>query len=195
MNTATRWAAVLVMSALAGSAQATLTSLGNGTFSDTANNITWLSDWNMARGSAFDNGSSATDGRLTWANANNWAASLSFAGFSDWRLATMAEFTAMYNSVGANPTGLNPYVSNWGPTTDFWSADPLTATVARYFFISPYANTLQSNAMSADLGVVAVRTGIGAAAVPEPQSLALVLLALVLLALGSAALATRRRGA
>lgn len=58
---------------------------------DTELNITWLRDWNAAAGSSYDNGFSSTDGRMSWANANNWAQNLSFGGYTDWRLPTMVD--------------------------------------------------------------------------------------------------------
>ena len=48
--------------------------------------ITWLGDANFGAGSAFDNGSSTADGRMTWGNAVNWAGSLTVGDFTDWRL-------------------------------------------------------------------------------------------------------------
>lgn len=51
---------------------------------DTALGITWLADANAAAGTAFDGGGSPTDGRMTWSNANAWAASLSLGGFAEW---------------------------------------------------------------------------------------------------------------
>ena len=52
--------------------------------------VTWLGDANFGAGSAFDDGPSliTTDGRMTEASANNWAASLTIGGFTDWRLPT-----------------------------------------------------------------------------------------------------------
>jgi len=58
---------------------------------DTELNITWLRDWNMGAGSSYDNGSSTTDGRMTWFNARDWADNLSFGGYTDWRLPTMVD--------------------------------------------------------------------------------------------------------
>lgn len=62
---------------------------GNGTtdaFYDTALNITWLRNANAGAGSSFDDGKSSTDGKMTWVNAVDWAAALSFGGYDDWRL-------------------------------------------------------------------------------------------------------------
>ena len=38
---------------------------------DDDRNITWLGDANFGSGSAFDDGFSSTDGRMTWQNAVN----------------------------------------------------------------------------------------------------------------------------
>jgi hypothetical protein len=77
---------------LVGTAQAALLSrLGGESVYDTVRNITWLADANAGAGSIYDTGSSATDGRMNWANANAWAASLTFGGHSDWRLPTTWE--------------------------------------------------------------------------------------------------------
>ena len=58
---------------------------------DTDLNITWLRNANAAAGSSFDNGYDATDGYMTWANANNWANTLTVGSFSGWRLPTKGE--------------------------------------------------------------------------------------------------------
>ena len=48
--------------------------------------ITWLGDANFGAGTAFDDGHTSTDGRMTWQNAVDWAASLTVGGFTDWHL-------------------------------------------------------------------------------------------------------------
>jgi hypothetical protein len=57
---------------------------------DKALNITWLANANAGAGSSYDNGSSNTDGLMTWQNAVNWAAGLSYTVgstvYDDWRL-------------------------------------------------------------------------------------------------------------
>lgn len=68
---------------------------------DTALGITWLADANAAAGTAFDGGGSPTDGRMTWSNANAWAASLSLGGFSEWRLPIATQpFSCSYSAQG-----------------------------------------------------------------------------------------------
>lgn len=57
---------------------------------DTQLNLTWLADWNAGAASSFDNGVSVTDGLMTWANANAWAASLTDFG-GGWTLPTVLD--------------------------------------------------------------------------------------------------------
>jgi hypothetical protein len=61
-------------------AHAGLIDLGNGLIYDPILDITWLQDANLGAGSTFDDGLSASDGRMTWDNAVAWAASLSVGG-------------------------------------------------------------------------------------------------------------------
>ena len=69
------------------SANAALVSrLGGLAYYDTDADLTWLADANAGAGSVFDNGISTTDGRMTWQNANDWAANLNVAGVTGWRL-------------------------------------------------------------------------------------------------------------
>ncbi|MES9905745.1 MAG: DUF1566 domain-containing protein [Sedimenticola sp.] len=74
-----------------GTAQATLIDRGGGLIYDDVLNITWLQDANHGAGTTYDNGSSATDGRMTWDNAVAWSANLSYGGYDDWRLPTMTD--------------------------------------------------------------------------------------------------------
>jgi MYXO-CTERM domain-containing protein len=77
-------------------------------FYDTALNITWLRNANAGAGSSYDNGSSTTDGLMTWANANDWANNLVSGGYSDWRLPTMVRTSLCYYGVtGGNDCGYN----------------------------------------------------------------------------------------
>ena len=85
-------------------ANATLISrLGGQAFYDDVLDITWLADVNTAAGSVFDDGSSSTDGRMTWASANNWAASLNISGVTGWRLPTAEPINGTaYNTTPQN---------------------------------------------------------------------------------------------
>jgi hypothetical protein len=67
-------------------ASAALIDRGNGLIYDNNLNITWLANANAGAGSAFDNGDSASDGKMTWDNALAWANQLIYGGYDDWRL-------------------------------------------------------------------------------------------------------------
>lgn len=77
--------------------------LGGLAYYDTELDITWLANANAAAGSAFDNGLSPVDGRMTWASAMSWAASLTIGGVSNWRVASMNldEDSLVFNCSGA----------------------------------------------------------------------------------------------
>ncbi len=84
--------AALLLLATAASAQAQLQArdadgdgLADGYYDSTLA-ITWLARADAAVGSAQDDGLSPSDGLLTWAAAQAWAAGLVVAGSSGWRL-------------------------------------------------------------------------------------------------------------
>lgn len=55
---------------------------------DTDLNVTWLRNANAGAGSIYDNGASANDGRMSWANAVSWVNDLTVGTFGGWRLPT-----------------------------------------------------------------------------------------------------------
>lgn len=75
-------------------ALAALYDRGGGLIYDDDLNITWLSNANYGAGSAFDDGTSSTDGLMTWQSAMDWAANLAYRDgirnvtYDDWRLPT-----------------------------------------------------------------------------------------------------------
>ncbi|MDH5300024.1 MAG: PEP-CTERM sorting domain-containing protein [Gammaproteobacteria bacterium] len=71
---------------LSSGANAALIDRGNGMIYDTVQNITWLQDANYAKTSSYD-----SDGKMVWADANNWVNSLSYGGYNDWRLASFVD--------------------------------------------------------------------------------------------------------
>ena len=78
--------ACVVLTALmtAQSASADLVDNGGGLIYDTVKDITWLADPNAGFGTTFDAADGLVDGRLTWANALAWTASLTTGGFTGW---------------------------------------------------------------------------------------------------------------
>lgn len=53
---------------------------------DATLNITWLADTRAAAGASQDDGSSASDGLMTWTAAQAWVAGLTVGGAGGWRL-------------------------------------------------------------------------------------------------------------
>lgn len=97
---------------LSTAAHASLIDRGGGLIYDTDLDLTWLSDANVAAGSAFDDGTNTTDGRMSWVNAEAWAASLTTGGVSGWRLPFTADPDASCN--GSGPRGQNCTGSEMG---------------------------------------------------------------------------------
>ena len=67
-----------------GNASATLIDNSDGTVTQIrgdGSRLVWLKDANYAQTSGFD-----ADGQMNWFQSMDWAATLNFAGFSDWRL-------------------------------------------------------------------------------------------------------------
>ena len=79
---------LIFLLAVASPSGATLLDRGGGLIYDTVLDVTWVQDANLCLtlGNCV---SGRTDGRMTWVNANLWAANLDFGGFDDWRLPIM----------------------------------------------------------------------------------------------------------
>lgn len=88
----TRCVAALAVLLVSGAAQAELFDRGGGRIYDSVQDITWLADWNHAKSSGHD-----ADGRMNWGDAVSWADSLSYGGYSDWRL------PSGFNADGSGP--------------------------------------------------------------------------------------------
>ena len=105
-------------------------------FYDTTLNITWLRDANAAAGSIYDNtdifGGSATDGLMTWSNAQAWAGSLTVGAYSDWRLPTMIDTGTVgcdYSLVGDTDCGYNVQTRDAGIGTVY-------SEIAHLFYVT-----------------------------------------------------------
>lgn len=89
--------------------------LGGLAYYDTEADLTWLQDAHAGAGTSYDDGSTssdwATDGAMSWQNANDWAASLNIAGVTGWRLPNTLQPDATCSgqnsgvSFGVNCTG------------------------------------------------------------------------------------------
>ncbi len=71
--------------------------LGGLAFYDSDLDIIWVADANLAQTSGFD-----SDGRMTWSDANAWAAGLTVGGVSGWRLPTTMQPDASCSSQNVN---------------------------------------------------------------------------------------------
>lgn len=79
---------------LAGTANATLIDEGNGLIYDSAQNLTWLQDANLAATTTFGVSGITSDGAMTWDTAEAWIAAMNAAdykGYNDWRLPTITD--------------------------------------------------------------------------------------------------------
>lgn len=85
---------------------------------DTVLNITWLADANYALTSGYPNG-----GRMSWVDANAWAAGLDISGVTGWRLP---------NIVDIGNDGCNWSVS--GGTDCGYNVDTTTSELAHMFY-------------------------------------------------------------
>ena len=103
------WAAAVAALTLTGAAQAALIDRGGGLIYDSAQNLTWMSDLHYAATSGYD-----ADNRMTWVEAQAWAAGLVYGGFDDWRLpelnpadATCSAYIYPDGGWGPQPWGYN----------------------------------------------------------------------------------------
>lgn len=83
-----RLAPLALLAGTALSAHASLVDRGNGFIYDSTLNVTWLQNANLAAGSSYDDGESASDGRLSFSAATAFVSSLVVGGIGGWRLPT-----------------------------------------------------------------------------------------------------------
>ncbi|UOA09829.1 DUF1566 domain-containing protein [Methylobacter sp. S3L5C] len=86
----TRLALALIIGVVAttGTAHASLFARGTDLVYDDVNNITWVADANLAKTSGYDR-----NGKMEWSTAVAWANGLDYAGYTDWVLPTINQFT------------------------------------------------------------------------------------------------------
>jgi len=147
--------ALLAGLSLSNAAQATLVDRGGGLIYDTDLNVTWLKNAKAAFGSTYDSADGSTDGAMTWQNAMDWAANLSYydsirdVTYSDWRLPTTIDTGAPgcdyanggtdcgYNSVGSEMSHL--YYSELGNQA-YYSPDGTFQPGYGAYNLEPFTN-------------------------------------------------------
>ena len=176
---------------------------------DTALDITWLANANAGAGSVFDNGSSNSDGKMTWASAQAWVAALDVHGVTGWRLPVRPdspaaqELSHMYYVTLGNFGPGNPLTMTGPGTWGFENTGPFSNLFSDWYWtgtpgapIGPQATAwvwvgdpisayYSQEPVTGDYFAWAVRSGdVPTAAIPEPSTYALMLaglLAVVLL--------------
>lgn len=207
----------LVAALAATPAQAQLQPRSGGLY-DATLGITWLAAADAAAGSSFDDGVSASDGLLSWASAQAWAASLRVGGAAGWRLPTVdtacngggglgygcasaaGELGHLFHATLGGRAGVALSASH-GPAyalvsgladQSFWAADTY-ANDPDQAGVLMFGDGWQDFAFKqfSEHAAWAVHTGDVLAAVPEPASMLLMLGGLA----GLAGLAGRGRSA
>lgn len=114
--------------AVSGSARATLFDRGSGLIRDDVLNVTWTQNANLA------------NQKFTWQGAVDWAAALSFGGFSDWRLASMSV-------PGGLPTGSAASVVDCSSATEVACRDNELGYMFHQNLGGVFGNNLTGNQM------------------------------------------------
>lgn len=167
---------------------------------DTDIDITWLADLKYGAGSSYDDGSSTTDGYMSWAHANAWAASLSFTDginvYDNWRL-PISDTCGGYNCSGSELghwfyselggiarepiwTTADPDLAKFTNLEFFgvgytWAASEFVISTSAYVFTMFDGGQGSYNKLET-FNAWAVSSGdVGIAAVPEPETWALLL--------------------
>lgn len=123
-----KWAVGLATAGVlvSGAAQATLVDRGGGLIYDTALNITWLQNSNLAATNTFGVSGINAIGTMNWATANAWIAAMNAAtylGYNDWRLPITIDSgtSGCNNSFNGTDCGYN--VSTASEMAHLWYVD------------------------------------------------------------------------
>jgi len=188
------FAVALAAAVLSGTAQAALQGRdlnGDGTvdaFYDTDLNITWRRNANL-------------NGLMSWADAVAWADNMAFGGYTDWRLPTSAACLA-FNCTGSEMghlwyVELGNLAGDATPNTGnfvnmqlyaYWSGTTYASDASQAYHFNIDLGDQDVAGKVNPLFAMAVRPGDVLAAVPEPETYAMMLAGLAALGVG-----TRRR--
>ncbi len=148
---------------------------------DSEADLTWLLDWNAAAGSPFDDGPSATDGRMSWNQARAWADALSWGGVEDWRLPTSNTcfgfgcqgsemgrlwYAVLGQTAGQQATSTEPFQNLMA--APYWSGSTLPGAPGQAWYFNALGGSQNLLPQTAQAHAVAVRAGDVASPVPEP---------------------------
>lgn len=170
---------------------------------DSATDLTWLLDWNAAAGSAFDDGTSPLDGRMSWASAAAWAEALVWGGVDDWRLPTTAPcfgfgcrageigglwYDTLGNVAGQSMAARGPFQNL--ASAPYWTGSTSGGTPSQAWYFNTLGGSQNLFPLSAQAHAVAVRQGDVLSPVPAPPAAWMVLAGLAVVA----GVSRRRRG-
>ena len=212
MKTVKTWAAATAMVALTGAAQAALVNRGGGMIYDTTRNITWLANMNMNGLMTWGDATIWAD-NLVYGGFSDWrlptvnpadASCTGGFGVGIGYNCTGGELSGLFvTDLGnkANESVLNPagdtaeQIANLAlfsnvQSFSYWSGTGYAPNPSGAWRFSTVFGLQGFAGKGVALYAVAVRPGDVAAAVPEPQTLAL-----ALVALGATVVARRRRPA
>jgi hypothetical protein len=160
-------------------------------YHDTEEDLTWLADANFAYTSGYIDTISNTynDGRMTWGQANNWAADLNVEGVDGWRLAD-ADLCSAYACYGGEILNLFSNVLGGSAGTSivgshnanydlfsnvqnnrYWSAteyEPIT-NFHKAWYLSMYFGHVGSDSQTVESYAWALQSG-DVSAVPVPAT-------------------------
>lgn len=174
--------------------QAAFIDRGGGLIYDDTLDVTWLQDANYAMSSGYD-----IDGMMSWQESMTWAATLSFAGFDDWRLPTYDNTNprppaaTSDNEIGwlwyrlaggdviGNDTDISPFYNlayQMGGSEWYWTGTENASDELRAWRISMNCACWDSPLKTNEYFAWAVRDG-DVRPVPEPAVLSIFVLGLI----------------
>jgi len=142
--------ALVFLAASAANASFVTGSVGGDTvIYDNVANISWIQDTTIG-------------GQRTWQDAQVWAAGLTYAGATAWRVATIGELASIDNPFGSGFTTSGTAGCQGAGCLYFgnlWSSTESTQTTAQTYYYAEYFSGAGTWEKSAAFGVLAVHSG------------------------------------